>query len=90
MTTFFPLSGPGHTRGKVRWQDFVHAMSKLGFSIECRAGSACYFEPTWNPEEPVSIHRPHPSDEIRLDMIRWYASRLRRKYGWTSETFMQL
>ena len=88
MSTLFPSSVQERTTGKVIWRDFVHALYKLGFDIKSLDGSAWYFEPTWKRDSPITFHEPHPLGEIPFANLRRYASRLTRKYGWGSETFI--
>lgn len=90
MSTFFPASNEERAGGKVVWKDFLHAMYKLDFKIEKRHGSEWYFEPVWQRDAPITIHEPHPSNEIRFGKMRFEANRLARKYGWTKDTFQAI
>lgn len=89
MRTFFPGDVQDRVGAKVLWKDFVFAMQKLDFSIKSLNGSASIFEPAWKPESSIIFHEPHPGNEIRFDLLRRYGGRLFRKYGWTTETFVQ-
>lgn len=89
MSTLFPSSTQDRTAGKIVWRDFVHAFYKLDFEIRSLDGSAWYFEPSWRRDSPITFHEPHPSSEIRFNNLRFYASRLARKFGWSSKTFVQ-
>lgn len=86
MTTLFPTD-QDREPGKIRWPDFVDAMSKAGFSSQQTAGSSVQFEPSWD-DTPISFHRPHPGDEIPFLHLRRHARRLGRRYGWTCESFV--
>ncbi len=88
MSALFPSSTQERTTGKILWRDFVHAFYKLDFDIKSLDGSAWYFEPTWKRDSPITFHEPHPSGEIPFANLRRYASRLARKYGWGSGTFV--
>ncbi|KAF6240026.1 hypothetical protein HO173_001636 [Letharia columbiana] len=89
MRKFFPADVQDRIGAKVSWKDFVSAMQKLDFSIKSLDGSASLFEPAWKPESSIIFHEPHPGNEIRFDLLRRYSGRLFRKYGWTTETFVQ-
>ena len=89
MRAFFPADIQDRVGAKVLWKDFVSAMQKLDFSIKSLNGSASLFEPAWKPESSIIFHEPHPGNEIRFDLLRRYGGRLFRKYGWTTETFVQ-
>lgn len=82
MKALFPIDRQDHTPGKLLWKEFVQAMYKLDFSIRSMDGSEWYFEPTWKHEAPITFHEPHPSSEIPLVKLRFYANRLASKYGW--------
>ena len=90
MRAFFPAGVQDHIGAKVQWKDFVSAMQKLDFSIKSLNGSASQFEPAWKPESGIIFHEPHPGHEIRFDLLRRFAGRLSRRYGWTTETFVQM
>lgn len=89
MRAFFPGDIQDRVGAKVLWKDFVSAMQKLDFSIKSLNGSASLFEPAWKSESSIIFHEPHPGNEIRFDLLRRYGGRLFRKYGWTTETFVQ-
>ena len=89
MRKFFPANVQDRIGAKVTWKDFVSAMQKLDFSIRSLDGSASVFGPAWKPDSPIIFHEPHPGSEIRFDLLRRYSGRLARRYGWTTETFVQ-
>lgn len=90
MRAFFPADVQDRTGSKVLWKDFVFAMQKLDFSVKSLDGSASQFEPAWKPDSPIILHEPHPGHEIRFNLLRRFAGRLSRRYGWTAETFVQM
>jgi hypothetical protein len=75
--------------GEIPWTEFLHAMSSAGFSIERQMGSAWLFIPpsSLDLNRPIIFHEPHPSRDIPIQVARRHARRLRRAYGWTSDTF---
>ncbi|KAI7490427.1 hypothetical protein KC351_g647 [Hortaea werneckii] len=84
---FDTLFTKSESRGSVSWTDFVAAMAELGFSVTPKGGSIFTFNP---PETMVAgsitLHRPHASDVEGWKLL-WIARRLRKKYGWSAETF---
>lgn len=84
----YPLNIQDHTPGKVRWQDLINLMSELKFSIRKHDGSEWYFEPAWMPDIPITIHEPHPANEIPVVHLRRHARRLQDRYRWTNATFV--
>jgi len=77
--------------GEVSWNDFLHALSSAGFSIEKQRGSAWLFMPSlvegWHP---IIFHEPHPSSKIPIHVALRHGRRLMRSYGWTSQTFIRV
>jgi hypothetical protein len=67
MAALFPAADRDQDHSdaeEIRWDEFVSALEKLGFS-SCRiAGSLMYFERGCDDEKPIMIHRPWPGDEI--------------------------
>lgn len=84
----FPTKQDDRNPGKVKWDDFKDALSKLGFGHCQLGGSSVLFQPVWEEYLPICIHRPHPSNEIPFESLRRHGSRLGIKYGWTSESFI--
>ena len=76
--------------GEVSWNDFLHALSSAGFSVEKQRGSAWLFMPPlvegWHP---IIFHEPHPSSKIPIHVALRHGRRLMRSYGWTSQTFIR-
>jgi hypothetical protein len=92
MAALFPAADQGqdHTYSEeIRWDEFVYALEKLGFS-SCRiAGSLVYFERGCDDEKPIMIHRPWPGDEITVEKLRDHGRRLGWRYGWKRESFRE-
>jgi hypothetical protein len=96
MTTLlFPDSTDSPSKEVADWHDFVAAMTKFGFQVECGGGSAFRFKgeiklpqtPSTTVGSSISFHRPHPSTELSPVAIRALGKRLNRRYGWQSENF---
>ena len=84
------------TFGEIPWNDFVNAMSSVGFQAEKMYGSLWHFRPTKqgvagvNPSTGDSIMfcDPFPQTKIAFDGARWIGRRLTRAYGWNRDTFV--
>nr|GAT51346.1 predicted protein [Mycena chlorophos] len=76
-------------KGQIRWDDFEHAMKRIGFEIVQTAGSSVRFDPPASRARPITFHRPHPESLLTPHAIKWIGARLKRTYGWTTETFQR-
>ncbi|KAE9965791.1 hypothetical protein EG328_009400 [Venturia inaequalis] len=76
--------------GKIKFHDFLHAMSSVGFSYQKMGGSAWLFvPPTEWATRGISFHEPHGMDtKISFCMARQIGRRLQRVYGWGRSTFV--
>ncbi|KAI7459415.1 hypothetical protein KC357_g9170 [Hortaea werneckii] len=89
-SVFDTLFTKSESRGSVSWTDFVAAMAEVGFSVTPKGGSIFTFNPPRAMvADPITLHRPHASD-IEGWKLLWIARRLRKKYGWSAETFKVL
>ncbi|KAF7328968.1 hypothetical protein MVEN_02526800 [Mycena venus] len=75
------------TKGQVRWGDFENGMKRVGFQVVQTAGSSVRFDPPASTARPITFHRPHPDSLLTPHTIKWVGARLKRTYGWTTETF---
>lgn len=72
---------------EVRWPQLVKAMADAGFSATQSAGSAVTFEK--DNTASIFFHRPHPDPKISPTILRVMGKRLRRRFGWGVETFVE-
>ncbi|KAJ5656482.1 hypothetical protein N7507_008432 [Penicillium longicatenatum] len=76
------------TPGEIPWNDFLHAMTSVGFTAMKLYGSVWKFEPTGlDVERNILFHEPHPRGKIPFTMARHYGRRLSRAYGWFGGMF---
>lgn len=69
--------------GEAPWNDFLHAMTAVGFSTEKLYGSPWQFHPTkLDVETPIQFHEPHPVSKVPSRVARRYGRRLQRTYDW--------
>lgn len=75
----------------VLWDKFVDAMAKVGFMSRRSGGSAVIFEPDgeskWYGQGSIVFHRPHPDSTIDPVMLGSIGKRMKKWFGWGSETF---
>ena len=81
----------------VTWTSFLQAMDHVGFVATHQCGSAVSFEPRasdeypyckWHSKGGILFHRPHPGPKIHHVILRTMGERMRKRYGWTHETFL--
>ncbi|PWY69622.1 hypothetical protein BO94DRAFT_628459 [Aspergillus sclerotioniger CBS 115572] len=71
------------TPGEVPWNDFLHAMPSVGFTVIKLYGSVWQFQPTRpDVERSIQFHEPHPRGKLPFRTARRYGRRLNRAYGW--------
>lgn len=87
------FGGGGYSESEIsrniKWDDFVRAMVRVGFSAEKLQDSAWQFTPHGGiaVDRGIQFHEPHPERNIPYTMARRFGRRLERVYGWTRETF---
>jgi len=86
-TLFHSANSPDQP-GEIAWNDFLYAMSLIGFKIMKLQGSSWHFAPTkLDVEQPIQFHEPHPSSKLPFIWARRYGRRLARSYGWDGNMF---
>lgn len=87
-TVFFNPSTTS-TPGEVPWNDFLHAMTSVGFTVMKLYGSIWQFQPTGlDVERSIQFHEPHPRGKLCFRIARQYGRRLNRAYGWFGGMFI--
>ncbi|KAJ4390060.1 hypothetical protein N0V93_007533 [Gnomoniopsis smithogilvyi] len=87
-TVFFSASSTS-TPGEVPWNDFLHALTSMGFAAEKLYGSVWQFRPTTlDVERSIQFHEPHPRGKIPFCIARRCGRRLNRAYGWNGGMFI--
>ena len=79
-------SNNGNTRS-FSWKHFLQAMVDAGFSVTQSSGSAVGFR---NEKGYIVFHRPHPEPVIEPVVLFTMGKRMRRRFGWTAECFIEL
>ena len=89
FSTLFHTPNQNDKPGEIPWQDFLHAMSSVGFALQKLYGSIWQFTPTkLDVERSIQFHEPHPGVKIQFKIARRMGRRLTRAYGWHSDTFV--
>ncbi|KAI4676816.1 uncharacterized protein J4E84_009411 [Alternaria hordeiaustralica] len=90
IKALFHVPNDSEPPGKIRWDQLVATLTKLGFAVEKLHGSAWQFTPKkLNLPRGIQFHEPHPSGEVPLTLARRYGRRLARAYGWEAAMFKQ-
>ena len=53
-----------NTNGSFTWDELASLLGKLGYTTEQGSGSRVKFT-NGNPAEMISLHRPHPGNELK-------------------------
>ena len=90
--TIFFTPSISATPGAIKWPDFLHAMTSVGFAPEKLFGSVWHFSPTHkDAKRSINIHEPHKdgkaADKIPYRDARSIGRRLSRAYGWDGSRF---
>lgn len=87
------FSATAHEAAKtVEWDNFVYAMSDVGFSARNGGGSAVIFENETmgrggRSHGKIVFHRPHPVAKIDPIMLHSMGRRMAKWFGWSRELF---
>ncbi|KAK8094468.1 hypothetical protein PG997_001153 [Apiospora hydei] len=82
----FHRTGASHA-GQVKWTEFLHAMTHVGFRAEKLYGSVWQFSPSaaaaaeMKLTQSIHFHEPHPSSRIPFNRAQAMGRRLTRRYG---------
>ncbi|EKM80649.1 hypothetical protein AGABI1DRAFT_105632 [Agaricus bisporus var. burnettii JB137-S8] len=76
-------------RSGMRWDDFVKLMTEMGFDYDpSTAGSSVRFIPPGKDDHPITFHKPHPKAYVEAWLLRSFAKRLKKRYGWDEDAFI--
>jgi hypothetical protein len=81
-----------HESSRITWQEFLQAMTYVGFDVDAVDGSECKFTPWADMHvKSIVIHMPHGTHSGgKLDryMMRRIKRRLEHRYKWDMSTFV--
>ena len=75
------------TSRSLDWDNFVHAMTDVGFTARSNGGSAVLFERNSELGGKIVFHKPHPVAKIDPIMLRSMGKRMAKWFGWSRELF---
>lgn len=73
--------------GSLTWPDFVHAMTSAGFAAEKMYGTMWHFAHL-RKETRIGFRQPLTKGKLPSSTIRRFGRRLRRSFGYDSDTFI--
>jgi len=90
--TIFFTPSISATPGEIKWPDFLHAMTSVGFAPEKLYGCVWHFSPTHaHAKRSINVHGPHKdgkaADKLPYRVARSIGRRLNRAYGWDGSRF---
>ncbi len=71
----------------VDWDNFVHAMTEVGFTVKNNGGSAVLFERSSDLGGKIVFRKPHPIAKIDPIMLRSMGKRMAKWFSWILELF---
>ncbi|CAA7261735.1 unnamed protein product [Cyclocybe aegerita] len=78
-------------RAPMKWEQFLKLMREMGFTYDpSTAGSSVRFDPPNKNDWPITFHKPHPDPTIQPVMLKKFARRLKRYYGWNEEDLLRV
>jgi hypothetical protein len=83
FAAMFP-DGKEQTLRQFSWKHFLQAMVDAGFSVTQCSGSAVSFRAN---NQAIVFHQPHPETTIDPVILLSMGKRLRKWFGWSSDTF---
>ncbi|KAF7321790.1 hypothetical protein MKEN_00700800 [Mycena kentingensis (nom. inval.)] len=73
----------------MKWETFLKLMRELGFEYDpSTAGSSVRFDPPDPKDVSITFHKPHPDPTIHPVMLREFAKKLKKSYGWSEAEFL--
>lgn len=92
LTRMFPVTAEEANKS-VQWDNFVHAMSDMGFSARNGGGSAIVFKNEVSASDghaggKIVFHKPHPVATIDPVMLHSMGKRMAKWFGWHRERFV--
>jgi len=74
----------------MKWENFLKVMREMGFKYDpSTAGSSVKFDPPDSRDRSITFHKPHPDPTIQPIMLKEFAKKLKRYYGWTEEDLLR-
>lgn len=88
LSRMFPTNAGEIPSSKpIRWDDFVSAMTDVGFSARRGSGCEVIFEAEKREQGKIVFHKPHPVAKIDVIEFLHMGKRMRKWYGWGRDVF---
>ena len=92
LNLMFPATAK-EASGSVDWDNFVYAMSDMGFTARNSGGSAVVFENKNSAKGrdtagKIVFHKPHPVPKIDPVMLHSCGKRMAKWFGWHRDLFV--
>ena len=92
LTLMFPATAEEAARS-VNWDNFVYAMSDMGFTARNGGGSDVVFENRSSVKgrdtaDKIVFHKPHPVPKIDPVMLHSWGKRMVKWFGWHRDLFI--
>ena len=82
----FPAIDEPVVKSGIHWNHFLAAMTDAGYEVAPSGGSAVTFS---EAAGSILFHRPHPEPKIKPTVLGAMARRLRRRFSWCREVFVE-
>ncbi|PPQ87476.1 hypothetical protein CVT25_008212 [Psilocybe cyanescens] len=77
-------------RSPMKWEHFLKLMREMGFEYDpSTAGSSVRFDPPNKADRPITFHKPHPDPTLQPVMLKEFAKKLKRYYGWNEDDLLR-
>ncbi|KDR75158.1 hypothetical protein GALMADRAFT_249095 [Galerina marginata CBS 339.88] len=78
-------------RAPMKWENFLRLMREMGFTYDpSTAGSSVRFDPPNKGDRSITFHKPHPDPTLQPVMLKEFAKKLKRYYGWDEEDLLRV
>uniref|UniRef100_A0A8H8CPI7 Uncharacterized protein n=1 Tax=Psilocybe cubensis TaxID=181762 RepID=A0A8H8CPI7_PSICU len=78
-------------RSPMKWEQFLKLMREMGFEYDpSTAGSSVRFDPPNKADRPITFHKPHPDPTLQPIMLKEFAKKLKRYYGWNEDDLLRI
>ncbi|KAJ7747276.1 hypothetical protein B0H16DRAFT_1555384 [Mycena metata] len=73
--------------GSMKWDTFLKLMREMGFDYDPSMNDGHHSGLRFDPPDPrdvsITFYRPHPDPTITPIMLREFAKKLKKNYGWS-------
>ncbi|KAK6996925.1 hypothetical protein R3P38DRAFT_3068530 [Favolaschia claudopus] len=89
MRQLLSVDGKSSQQVSMKWEHFTKLMREMGFDYDSNSlGSSVRFDPPNPADSPITLHKPHPDPTLHPNILREYAKKLKKIYGWDAADFL--